>query len=572
VEIKIPSAVHDNLRACDIAMKWKETTCVISSALPRTFLSGKIGNSITGDACKDSEKGVIDFPNDPSDICFQLDKAEDLSLRPVDSEVKPVSTFRLQLTVRGFVMNIVPTIPFCKALEPRKLLAISNSTVIFCFEGEPPHDDCNQIKITLFISILIHDLTINLDLDLLAGAVCTILYHKDTVIMLVDTTKNLFPPSPTATTTTELPHFDRVESSNSMGIKKNLKGRSILVRRHISQSRETGGLAIVFCMQQKNLSIRVWRQNVPVTSPLRDMTSVSCNQRQYDDGGLVDLLSLVDFSLKGFEVGVEFDFHVNEGRRTVLKSYLDSANLKLVDMEKALTNNRRDDCMIDFCCFGEQSSLPGELDLLGNGQQFAFRLEGKKTRDSQSWSLAADITSPSRVHLHAEAFKNVAILVLEALLLPSWSNSSPDVDCSCPFPQGTIGFLFHSLVQGGKDSESIPLASLSLSQITMEDSEEPVVERCLRAISKLVLPADLHVILLRCEIANFLLSIPSAENEEETKSLSLHLLQSDFISRFYPIRGSQPSEMETVLACKGTDWSTLIDRQDDGFFQKMMSR
>ena len=46
-------------RACVIAMKWKETTLVVSSALQRTFLIGKIGNSIAGDARKDPEEAVI---------------------------------------------------------------------------------------------------------------------------------------------------------------------------------------------------------------------------------------------------------------------------------------------------------------------------------------------------------------------------------------------------------------------------------------------------------------------------------------------------------------------------------
>ena len=55
-------------------MKWKETTLVVSSKLPRTFLSGKIANSISGDARKDKDKGIIDFPNDPSDICYSLEK------------------------------------------------------------------------------------------------------------------------------------------------------------------------------------------------------------------------------------------------------------------------------------------------------------------------------------------------------------------------------------------------------------------------------------------------------------------------------------------------------------------
>ncbi|KAL3924286.1 MAG: hypothetical protein SGILL_001138 [Bacillariaceae sp.] len=568
VEMRIPSAVQENLRACDIAMKWKETTLVVSSMLPRTFLSGKISNSITGDARKDDDKGVVDFPNDPSDICYELDKVEDPGLRPINSEDKDISTFRLQVTVRGFETNLVPTIPYCKALEPRKLLAISNSTIILCFEGEPPHDESNEIKITLFISVLVHDLIINLDLDLLAGAICTFLYHKETIMLIVDTTRDLFPPSSTSAAT-ETPELQRIESNDSLGIKKSLKGRGLLVKQHISQSRETGGLAIVFCMQQNNLVVRAWRQNVPVRSPVREMMNSSDSQTQRHDGGLVEVLSLVDFTATGFEVGVEFDFHADSGRRTVVKTCLESAVFKVVDMEKEMRTRGNQRCLVDLCSFGD-ACLPEELGVAGNAQQFALRLEGNHTKDAQSWSLAADVTSPSRVNLHAEAIKNVAILVMETLLLPSWSKPASRLDPTCPFPPGTIGSMFHSLAGSGASSD--PLASLDLSEITIEDSEDPVVERFLRTISKLVLPSDLHVLLLRCEIANILVSIPSTQDEEETKNLCLHLNQTDIITRFYPVRGSEPSEIESVLACKGTNWSTLINTQEGGFFHKMGSK
>lgn len=63
VELRIPASIEDSLRACDIVLKWKETTFVVSSALPRTILTGKIGNSISGDARNDEEKDIIDFPN-----------------------------------------------------------------------------------------------------------------------------------------------------------------------------------------------------------------------------------------------------------------------------------------------------------------------------------------------------------------------------------------------------------------------------------------------------------------------------------------------------------------------------
>ena len=196
VEMRIPASIHDNLRSCDIAMKWKETTIVVSSKLPRTFLSGKIANSISGDARRDKEKGIIDFPNDRSDICYSLEKVEDPGLLPVTSYEKTVSTFRVQVTVRGFEMNIVPVIQFCKAPEPRQLVTMSDCNMIFCFEGKPAKEEDNQVKITLFISILVHELIVNFDLDLFTGATMTLIYHKDNIFCIIEATSALILPSP----------------------------------------------------------------------------------------------------------------------------------------------------------------------------------------------------------------------------------------------------------------------------------------------------------------------------------------------------------------------------------------
>jgi hypothetical protein len=562
VEMKIPASVQDNLRACDIAMKWKEITLVVSSALPRTFLSGKIGNSIAGDARNDPEKGVIDFPNDPSDICYELDKSV-VGSPFVGPNETPVSTFRLQVTVRGFEVNIIPIIQFCKALETRRLLLISDSTMIVSFEGEPPRQGNNQIRITLFVSILVHDLTINLDLDLCAGAIFTILHHRATIAVIVETTRALFPPSPTNQSTT----MDL--ESDSTGIKKSLKGRKILVQRHISQSRQTGGLGFVFCLQQQNFSLQVWRQNIPRRSPVRSLSDDVDETPRIGDGGLVDLVNLVDIGMKEIEVGVEFDFNADAGHRTVVKCSLDKATLKVCDVEKELLSHGKERFSIDLCSFGESDML-GALDLSDKGQQIAFRIEGQHAKDSQSWSMATDITSPSRMHLHAHAIKNVALIVVEALLLPSWSNKSSAMSSASPFPPGTVGAAFQELV--GRNVSREPTVFLDLANMGIEDSSDAIVERVLRAASKLLLPADLHVILLRCEVANVMVSIPSTHGEEEMKSLCLFLNKADIVTRFYPVRGASSSTIENVLACKGTDWSTLINTDKDGFYQRLVSR
>jgi len=569
IEMRIPSAVQDSLRSCDIILKWKETTFVVSSALPRTFLTGRIGNSISGDERRDQEKVVIDFPNDPSDICYRYGER---------STGQGVSTFRSQLTTRGFEVNIVPVVPFCKAPEAQNLLAIGESTLIFCFEGEPPTTGSNKMKITVFLSILIQELILNIDFDILAGATCTLLCHKKNIVAIIEMFGETIVNSQDAL-------------SDTTKIKQGMRGQRILAKRHISQSRETGGLVIIFCLQQRHFQLKVWRQNVPISSPLRDGLASSNISKCQNEEGCIDLLSLVDFEMRDLEVGIEFDFHSNSGHRTVIKSFVKNTNLKVVDLAKEIEDNiyrkqkpssggvsgEKDNTVLkrnlkDLCCFGNES-LPCGLDPSGRAQHFAFRLEAHHKNNSQSWSMAADVSAPSTINLDAEAVKTTTFLIIEALLLPAWSKDPVMANDIILFPPDTIGAMFYSVAAdliGDQKNSLLDLNSLELDT----DSGEPIVERVLQSICKLFLPSNLQVILLRCEIANVIISIPSENKGKQNQSskVSFLLNQSDIITRFYPIPGSIPSEIEQVLACKGTDWSTLINTDKKGFYQSIFSR
>jgi hypothetical protein len=44
VDVRIPAPIHEDARSCDIVIRMDETMLIVSSALPRTFLSGKIGS------------------------------------------------------------------------------------------------------------------------------------------------------------------------------------------------------------------------------------------------------------------------------------------------------------------------------------------------------------------------------------------------------------------------------------------------------------------------------------------------------------------------------------------------
>ena len=568
VVVRVPSAVQDSLRSCDIQLKWKEATFVVSSDLPRTFLTGRIGNSIGGEDQNDSQKGMIEFPNDPSDICYSYEKGF----------TGKHSKFRFQLTPRGFEVNIIPAIAFCTAPEPKTLLSICESTMVFSLESEPPKDDSNRINITIFLSVLIQELIMNIDFDLLAGATCTLLSHKKKIDSLIEMMNGAFSKSQEAETTSSKVSTPQEMDENR--IEKSLKGRRMLTRRQVMKSRETGGLAIIFCFQQKHCKVKVWRQNVPLRSPLRDNFRSSRDVKYQDDGGLMEVLNILDFEMEDLELGLEFDSHFDAGYRTVLKSHLRHANLRLIDLAKEIEEHKSGPngskitkrFLSDLCTFGSES-IPEGLDLSGSRQQFAFRLEANHKNNAQSWSMAIDASAPSKINLNIGALKDAVILLIEAFLLPAWANSMIETSEGFLFPQGTIGAMLFSVAGEYLGHQTFTVQHTERLEVN-SNSGDPMLELFLRSMCKTFLPRNLQVILLRCEISNMLISTPSEsiDGTNGNDNVSIFLEQSDLVTRFYPLSGSPEAEYEQVLACNGMDWSTLINTNEEGLYCRIFSR
>ena len=594
LEVRIPAAVHENARSCDILVKLDEAILVVSSALPRTFLSGKIGASIHGE--DPNEKKVIDFPNDPSDIAYALEQGEDPSLRQQGvTTSKDVSTFRVQLTMRGFSATHVPVIPFCIAPEPQRAIAPMDCNMIVCFEGEPPEPGSNYIKIVLFVSIEIYRIRLNVDLDLLAGAAASLLYHAEVVQKTLETARKIVAeaalanPKPT-------PYL-----SSPAKLKKSLRGRRVMVRRQLSRSRQTGGLSIVFAMNISDLGVTIWRQNVPVLGPLRQTFSPTGNSPvlNKDESAVVKVLKLIELTLKKFEIGIEFAFSADESRRLILKCCLSKGNLSVCDLDatlqehneafRILPSNGTDNdgkmsnlghygsqIMIDILSFGVEN-LPGSStsEFGERDQHFALRLE-EQLKESRQWSLACDLTSPGIINLHVDQVKITALLLIEALLLPTWSKRTITPIDGAPFPERTVGAFFHSLLA---DPEVV---RRSLSDIRWDSEEakqfqeedDTTVERILRVIFRLLLPSDLRLILLRVDLGNLCICVPPLDDSDHDTSRCCGLLihKSAIVLRFYPVSGTRKSNMLDVLACKGIAWSSLIDTQEEGFYQKISSR
>jgi hypothetical protein len=602
VDVRVPAPIHEDARSCDIVIRMGETMLIVSSALPRTFLSGKIGSSIYGDDAK--SKGIIDFPNDPSDIAYVLENTEDPSSRQRGVMTsRAMSTFRLQLTLRDFSVRIVPVVLLCHSKEPQQLLAPSEMTMVVCFDGEPPKYPDNLTKVALFVSILAHRFEINLDFDLAASAVSTLVHHAEvmeaTLAVCLELLKSSdIPVSPIDPSESSV---DYSVSSTDLGIRKSLRGRKVLVQRQISLSRETGGISVAFCLQLAEFRLHLWRHNVPYSSPLR----ASQRSGAHTDGGdekYVPLLQLMDLSVNGFEFAVEGSFH-RESRRIIAKGCLSEVLLKGCDLfgllRDADVEANRDSSvgeeeedplpseegeMLDIFALGGKSFLlddAGECADQGVDYGMAFRFE-ERLEATRGWSLASDIASGGVLSCRVEVIETILVLVLEALLMPTWSKSKrleshaesePGI-----FPARTVGALFTSLIPDDISSVSgIARFRIDEELLSMIAGAVPGkgLDRMLRDLIANVLPDDMDLLLLRTHISNFLVNLPGNSvsiSSDGFSGFGLMLHQLDFSASYIGSEKAVESGLLGMLARRGEAWSSVIESREQGLRHRLSSR
>lgn len=579
--LRVPAAIKENLTASDIILRLDEGMFVVSSALPRTMLSGRIGTSVNGDNVQN--KGIIDFPNDPSDVAYQLESSEDPSNRQRGvMTTKTISTFRLQFTVRGVSLKIIPIVPFYAAKQPQEFLAPTDATMIICFEGEPPEsDDSNLTKMVLFTSILAHRVAVNFDIELLASALCTTLAHYGIVAETVRRISSSLAASFVDETETELSGVAS-EIGEEGKIRRSVLGRRLLVKRQISRSTETGGLSVAVGIQVKEFSFLLWRQCVPESSPLR----TSSTEKSYD-ARYIPLVRLMEFTLEELELGLEASFKQDD-RRIVCKGCLsnmivaacDLSGSKMVAVESSSPSG------------GEKADEPiesndnlSEMFSLGRGRTSqrdpldyaaAFRIE-EVLQDSRSWSLSADICESSRLTFRPEELESLASLVFEALMQPSNFNSEQqesESDVDPIFPRGTIGGLVVSLFP----EDMIPSDGLLLMPEFAATKAGAIPAKSLDAILRKFLekiPEDVRTVLIRSRVQDFGLFIPPrpGSSGETSNGFCLVFHSLDFSAHYLSTSSSSPlsSPLFSVIARKGATWAELVQKGQQGLFHQLES-
>jgi hypothetical protein len=609
-ELRIPAAIEENVRSCDIVLIINEAFMTVSSDLPREFLSGGIGSTF----CKRNEPSdapqMVAFPNDAMDASIELQKSEDPSRRQsfmmianTDQIVKSKSTFRLEVKLRGMTAQIVPVIPFFVDSKIQQLCSPTDMTIRFSFEGEPPGtEETNSIKMAFSSAIVIDHIETNLDLDLVAGALSTILHHFQVVREAVECAQALIPPlviTEDDPTVANCEKEDDLSSTASGRIQKSLRGRRVLVRRQLHRSRETGGLRLLCFVQLSNYGFTLWRHNVPVYRTVRLVEATP---------GVVDrkmvhlpLLKLLSFVTKNVEVGIEISFPDDE-RRIVSKCAVEEARLRFCNLDGDVSLERGDvDLTISASASpdgksdgAEQEEVPvtegQQGDPLGNvnfcemvdlfhfGRCVPIRQPTKNCDENaikreraillryeeyysgfRSRSFAAEIGTGGTTNLCVDQFESVFLLVLDALMMPTWSKSAPfPLMEKRRFPERSVGALLHSLLPGKGGRFNFWLL--------------------LRRIIALLLPNDLRLLLLRIQLAETLVKIPTVEGQHDLNLLpegcDLMVRHLELLTRYIsPDEKFHNRILDVVAATVGNkSWSDLVSTESAGINYRLNSK
>jgi hypothetical protein len=578
VDVRIPAAIHDDVRSCDIVLKLDEGMLVVSSALPRTFLSGKLGSSVYGDDLV--TKGVIDFPNDPSDVAYVLERSEDPSNRQRGIMTsRPISTFRLQLTLRGATMSFRPVVTTSASQASHEVLAPCELTTILCFEGEPPERDGNLTKLVVFLSVLASRLDFNIDFELLTSAISTLACHgrevASTITSCAEVVKASSPRKSEEHTTSHI--FDG-------RIVKSIAGRRVLVRRQIRQSRETGGVSIAFCLQAAGINFSLWRQNVPTGTPMRSALPLKCDNES--PATYLPLVKLVFLCLSTVEVGLEASFR-QASRRVVLKLCLSSLDLQACDLNRLVqaesSRTSKDDTSVSESksCSKDATSCEQaymvRIAKLGDDptESFALRLE-ENLDPIRTWTLAGDLNVGFEMFCHVETIEGLILSLIEVLLLPAWCNLGQFPDNSpnglqWSFPPGSVGSLFVAIIRALVPH--IDEASLVGLQLTEEGKTQQVpggiVDKFLRGMIEKVIPRDVLAILVRFTAKNICLKAPSGTVPSSAYGLLINHME--FLVSFFASDESCHTQAMTVYGGTQKTWSSIIALAEKGLSHSLRS-
>jgi len=387
ITVRLPNPMQDlsSFRMADVLFSISDTTILVSSDLPSSFLSGVV----TG------ENTSHDFPHDPSDISsIATERTTGMSTDQV---------FRMQMSLSNCSLKIIPVHTYSLDQDERafsNLIAPTNVTMMMSLEhknAQPSQDETDQsiahTSRSLILSLLVQTLESNVELRSIYGALETFQYHAERIQEICCSSGN----------------SDESIPDKSMSAVENI---------------ETSNTSSIICIHVPELEIKIWGERAHKMHPTKTPES----QQKHA------LLCRVTASQ--FEFGMEFlkllPHTKKQTRGAVYKCVIASV---LVEICSEIIDDNATIKMVEILSMGGEASDSSHL--VEKACAFCFPNKVKRERSgfflrSEKESVgkipmtsanAVEIASPLAVDLNMNAIEKFLNILVECLVSPVFVGS-----------------------------------------------------------------------------------------------------------------------------------------------------
>jgi hypothetical protein len=538
----IPGSTVNDIRSCDVHVRSDEIVVKTSSELPRTLVN-KIHPS------------QMHFPHDPSDIGFSIGKWDMIGSEG-QKGTNHFPTFRSQTNFRGLSIQLSPIVPFLASQEPEQLFLPTDMTVMFCLEERPLSEERNNTnaKMLLMTSVVVHRFEANFDLDMLAAALVTVLFHCNVI-------KEFASCSYFVST--------KLDDAN-VKVRKSFLDRINQFRRRLILGQKDGGVFISLNFNVIQTRLCLWRQNVLRKPPFQPSTIGSFQ--------IAPLLKLFDFRLNDTVLCIEA-FEDIQYRSVVGKLCAIEMDFGCCDFQQCLDS---DAFWVESHAELKQSSMsclsnPEMVQLLAfkatneNGLAIDARFEYRRDEHG-SLTFAADLYD-GFIDNRVDLVENFMYLLIDALFVPcQFPRSVASDDCTycIIFPYGTVGYLFATMASRFP-SINIP-SSVDFAMEDYSDQKYSIKKlgtKILSLVSKLV-ASTVDIFLFRVGIAKVGLHV--SDISLDSGHFRVNLDDCEVFISCVGCDDFQNAGIFDVFAKKQQKWSSLWFHVNEGFCHGVRSR
>lgn len=527
IVLQVQAPVCFDRRSCDINIALDEVMLTISSALPRTLF---------GD--EKSQFETIEFPNDPSDVIYNIYGPE-LNVSSLE-----ISTFRCQQKVKGLSLQLIPLISTSAFALPQQRVLSTDVTMIFSFEAQRAEQssNCSLGTIAVVVSMLVHRFEMNIDFDYFVSIGNTVSLQFSTETVDVPTT-NVDPNERIVDT---MAHRRLVQR---------------LLRKH---NIVTERFCTAFNLRIVESKIRHWRQNVSLRHAL-----LLC-QEGFNDA--TPCLLLWDGEMKEADICFEDDFSTGNGR-VVLKLSIDAFGVRVCDFDGFFRANPgpiAQDLLTDT-----PMMILLSCDERDRTRSLACRIE-ETLGASLTWALSLELNNAA-FSCPIDNLITLWFIWVDALFIPFPSNSR--AKSKIRFPPGTLGHYVVSLMSDKSTAALSSLISKRTSRcglaVTPAPSLKFSIERVVQSIltQGMLFPTDM--LLVRCAMNDVTFHFEAKkfnDPQDDSFNFGLTLLEFEFLASNFLSEASTIFKSFDVLVHRKEKWSSKITSQSKGLRHSLRSR